>query len=218
MQTVIVKKNDACPLTIQQSNWWQMKNNVPEATTPVIASISHIARSQPPDLHNAKSLGDLCLEIAEFAKDRDYRTLDFLMRMAAAEAYDQTSDPLTDCPGKGELIGMWDWDVTNNKAYIDPPGAKLFGVNPKAAVTGLPLEDYIAAIHPDDVSSFSNALYQTASEGGCFKSTYRIINNERIIWVFARGSCFVGPGKTPVRFPGALFNVTASITSGEMPP
>lgn len=43
----------------------------------------------------AKPLGDLCLEIAEFAKDRDYPTLDYLMRMAAEEAYSLTSEPLS---------------------------------------------------------------------------------------------------------------------------
>ena len=170
---------------------------------------------RPPDTGIAKPLGDLCLEIAEFAKDRDYRTLDYLMRMAAAEAYDQTSEPLrTSCPGKGELVGMWDWDVTNNKTYVDPPAARLFDVNPKASVTGLPLEDYIKAIHPDDVAAFSAAVYQAAHDGGCFKSTYRIINNGHIIWVYAKGSCFVGPGKIAVRFPGALFDITAVMTDG----
>lgn len=191
-----------------------MKKILSETTGPASHFIPHPARPRPPDPKKAKPLGDLCLEIAEFAKDRDYRTLDYLMRMAAAEAYDQTSESFEpDSSGKGELIGMWDWDVTNNKAYVDPPAAKLFDVNPKASVTDLPLEEYIKAIHPDDVASFSTAVYQVAHEGGCFKSTYRVIHNGRIIWVFARGSCFVGAEKTPVRFPGALFDVTASMTS-----
>lgn len=190
-----------------------MKKHISEATfhTPHFPQI----RPRPPHNHKPKPLGDLCLEIAQFAKDRDYRTLDYLMRMAAAEAYDQTSDPLNaDMSGQGELIGMWDWDVTNNKAYVDPPAARLFDVNAKASVTGLPLEEYIKAIHPEDVASFKSGVYQIAHDGGCFKSTYRVINNGRVIWVYARGSCFVGPGKMPVRFPGALFDITPSMTSG----
>lgn len=190
-----------------------MKERIFEATTsPASASRSDRARPHPPDTGHVKPLGDLCLEIAEFAKDRDYRTLDYLMRMAAAEAYDQTPASLYPSPpDKTQLVGMWDWDVSNNRAYIDPPGARLFDVDPKASVTGLPLEDYIQAIHPDDVASFSNAVYFTAREGGCFKSTYRIVNQGRIIWVYAKGSCFVGPGKIPVRFPGALFDITAAM-------
>lgn len=165
------------------------------------------------EINHAKSVGDLCLEIAEFAKDRDYRTLDFLMRMAAEEAYDQISETLPSFgPSKGELIGMWDWDVSNNVTYVDPPAAKLFDVNPKASTRGLPLGDYIKAIHPDDVKPFTDSVYAIASTGGCFHSTYRVINNGRIIWVYAKGSCFIGPGKTPMRFPGALFDVTASMT------
>ena len=157
-----------------------------------------------------KPLGDLCLEIAEFAKDRDYRTLDYLMRMAAAEAYEETCDTLL--TGKSELTGMWDWDVTNNLAYVDPPGARLFDLDPKTSARGRPLEDYIKAIHPDDMKPFSEKVHRVAREGGCFEATYRVINNSRIIWVYARGSCFMGSGKVPVRFPGALFDVTASMT------
>lgn len=167
------------------------------------------------DARKVKPLGDLCLEIAEFAKDRDYRTLDYLMRMAAAEAYDQTADSFYQFhSGKDELVGMWDWDVSNNRVYIDPPGATLFNVDTKAAGTGVALEEYTKSIHPDDVAHVSKAIYATAEGGGCFKATYRIINNGRIVWVFARGSCFVGAEKTPVRFPGALFDVTASMTNG----
>ncbi len=164
---------------------------------------------------NGKPVGDLCLEIAEFAKDRDLRTLDYLLRMAAEEAYNKTSETLnTDPPSrKGQLIGLWDWDVTSNLSYVDPPAAKVFDVDPKASVRGLPIESYIKAVHPDDVKPFSEALYRVAREGGCFETTYRIINNDRVIWVYAKGSCFVGPGKIPVRFPGALFDVTASMTS-----
>lgn len=158
-------------------------------------------------------IGDLCLEIAAFAKDRDYRTLDYLMRMAAAEAYEQTSDMLHFSPPcKNELIGLWEWDVSHNLTYVDPPAAKLFDVDPTASVKGLPVEDYIKAIHPDDIKPFTETLYQVAREGGCLNTTYRVIKNGRIVWIYARGSCFTDSGKTPVRFPGALFDVTASMT------
>lgn len=170
--------------------------------------------TSPPRQKKSKPVGDICLEIAEFAKDRDRRTLDFLLRMAAEEAYDHSSDMLyAHSIGKNELIGMWDWDVSHNLAYVDAPAAKLFDVSSSASVRGLPVEDYIKAIHPDDVKPFSDALYRTAREGGCFETTYRVINHGRIVWVFARGSCFVGPGKIPVRFPGALFDITDSMTA-----
>jgi PAS domain-containing protein len=196
-----------------------MKRKFHGATQPNQIALSRIASDPVASVsrsenRNGKPIGDLCLEIAEFAKDRDYRTLDYLLRMAAAEAYDQTSEILHPYrPGKNEFVGLWDWDVSQNLSYVDPPAAKLFDVNPKASVRGLPVEEYIKAIHPDDVKPFTEALYRVASEGGCFKATYRVINNDRIIWVYAKGSCFVGPGKTPVRFPGALFDVTASMTN-----
>jgi PAS domain-containing protein len=171
---------------------------------------SNLALTQRSESKRTKPLGDLCLEIAEFAKDRDYRTLDHLLRMAAAEAYEQTSSALP-LSGKNELIGFWEWDVSNNLTYVDPPAARMFDINPKASVRGLPVEAYIKAIHPDDVASFTRELYRVVKEGGCYKATYRVISNGTVSWIFAKGSCFVGPGKVPVRFPGALFDVTASM-------
>jgi len=191
-----------------------MKKQFSEATHLTQHFLPPFLSSPQSESGKGKPLGDLCLEIAEFAKDRDHRTLDYLMRLAAEEAYDQTSDLFGIAnPGKGELVGFWEWDVSHNKAYVDPPGAALFNVNPKASVTGLPLEEFIKSIHPEDAASFSNAIYQTARDGGCFKTTCRIVNNGRIVWVYTKGSCFVGPGKTPVRFPGALFDITASMTN-----
>lgn len=195
-----------------------MKKKLRGSTQPNQIGLSRIAlnpfdsvRRSPS--HSSKPVGDLCLEIAEFAKNRDYRTLDYLMRMAASEAYDRTSDPLhPPDPGNSEPVGMWDWDVSNNLVYVDPPGARLFNVDPRASTRGLPLKDYVKAIHPDDVKPFFDKVCRVASEGGCFKAMYRILNDNRIIWVYARGSCFTGPGKVPVRFPGALFDVTASMT------
>lgn len=174
-------------------------------------SSSNFASTHRSTSKRTKPLGDLCLEIAEFAKDRDYRTLDHLLRMAAAEAYEQTSEALP-FSGKNELIGFWDWDVSRNLTYVDPLAARLFDVDPKASIKGLPVEAYIKAIHPDDIKSFTSELYRTAQEGGCLKTTYRVISNDTVSWVYAKGSCFVGPGKIPVRFPGALFDITDAMT------
>lgn len=195
------------PLTTPTRQRWQMGRRLTGAIPDSFfdpARFSTSAREKP--------LGDLCLEIAEFAKDRDYRTLDYLMRMAAAEAYDRSSDTLLmNDLDKAELIGFWEWDVSTNLAYADPSTAKLFDVDPKISARGIPVEDYFDAIHPDDVKCLTEALYRATKEGGCFNTTYRIINNDRLVWVYARGSCFVDREKTPVRFPGALFDITASM-------
>jgi PAS domain-containing protein len=202
------------PLTYQPSNGDEMKKQLSKTKQSYCDSFSHAASTRRSEIKTNKPVGDLCLEIAEFAKSRDYRTLDYLLRMAAVEAYDQTSDPLhSDHPGNNELIGFWDWDVSHNLAYVDPPAAKLFDVRSRASTKGLPLEEYIKAIHPDDVERFTQTLYRVATEGGHLNITYRVINNDSIVWLYAKGSCFIDPGKTPVRFPGALFDITESMTS-----
>jgi PAS domain-containing protein len=153
---------------------------------------SHRAFRQQGNFRKFKPIGDLCLEIAEFAKERDYRTLDYLLKMAATEAYETSEVMSFDQPGHSEMVGLWDWDVSNNLAYVDAPSAKLFNVAPKASSRGLPLESYLEAIHPDDVKSFSDAVYRVASEGGCLETIYRIISSDDAWRQFIASSVVTG--------------------------
>ncbi len=70
------------------------------------------------------------------------------VNMAAAEAYECSTDtvPTPAMGAKRELIGLWDWDVPNNKAYVDPPSATLFGIEHERAVRGLEVEKYTLMI------------------------------------------------------------------------
>lgn len=159
-----------------------------------------------PQLFKSKPVGDVCLGIAKFAEDRDCRTLEYLMKLAATEAYEYLDEPI-DVSAQTQSFGVWDWDISSNLVYADSTTARLFGVDPEKSKKGLDLRHFEASIHPDDMPKYSSALLTVAAKGGTFEARYRIIAGGNAVWVHAKGACFLSEGKTPTRFPGALMSM-----------
>lgn len=165
-----------------------------------------IARGIHPRIFGSRPVGDICLDIAKFAEDRDCRTLEYLLKLAAAEAYECLDEPV-DPPVQLKSFGMWDWDVSSNLVYADTTTARLFGVDPEKSRVGLDLRNFEANIFPDDVPEYSSALYAAATNGGDFEVRYRLITGGKLVWVYAKGSCLLSKGNIPTRFPGALIEI-----------
>lgn len=162
-----------------------------------------------------KPLADVCLDIASFAQERKHEFLSYILRLAAAEAYKSTApDETFELPAGRKLMsreliaGVWDWDISNDRNYLDATSANFFGVDPAQAARGLPNMHYLAAVHPDDVGMLQAAVAQSMRKGGLFEAEYRLIRNDRVLWVYARGSCTLDSSGRPVRLPGAIIDIT----------
>jgi PAS domain-containing protein len=162
-----------------------------------------------------RPLGDVCLDIASFARERKHEFLSYILRLAAAEAYKSTADDdvfalsMVRRPAARELIaGMWDWDIRNDRNHLDADAAKFFGIDPVSAARGLPNSAYLNAVHPDDQIRLRAAVKSAMRRGGAFECEYRVIKADRIHWVLARGSCTLDRRGRPVRLPGALIDIT----------
>ncbi len=162
-----------------------------------------------------RPLGDVCLDIASFARERKHEFLSYILRLAAAEAYKSTAEedafelPMTRKFAARELIaGIWDWDISNDRGHLDAGAANFFSVDPERAARGLPYENYLNAVHPDDIARLRAAVASSMRLGGIFEGEYRLIRNDRIHWVLARGSCTLDRHGRPVRLPGALIDIT----------
>ncbi|OJW60287.1 MAG: hypothetical protein BGO65_06140 [Afipia sp. 64-13] len=134
------------------------------------------------------------------------------MKVAAAEAYECLDAPI-DTSFQVKSFGMWDWDVSSNLAYVDPTTAGLFGIDPQLGAQGLDLGEFIGNIHPDDVAGFCAALRAVTLHGGNFETRYRVVANDDVRWVYAKGACFMSKG-TPTRFPGTLVDVSDMMLPG----
>lgn len=162
-----------------------------------------------------RPLGDVCLDIASFARERKHEFLSYILRLAAAEAYKSTAEedafelPMVRKFAARELIaGIWDWDITNDRNHLDAGAADLFGVDPERAARGLPNVNYFGAIHPDDIAHLQAAVAASMRRGGIFECEYRLIRNDRVHWIMARGNCTLDRHGRPVRLPGALIDIT----------
>ncbi|MGM4893823.1 PAS domain-containing protein [Tardiphaga sp. 839_C3_N1_4] len=162
-----------------------------------------------------RPLGDVCLDIASFARERKHEFLSYILRLAAAEAYKTTAEddafemPMPRRLAARELIvGFWDWDISNDRNYLDAEAARFFNVDPDKAARGLPNTACLAAIHPDDVARVRAAVAAAMRSGGVFECEYRLVRNDRVRWILARGSCTLDGHGRPVRLPGAIIDIT----------
>jgi PAS domain S-box-containing protein len=154
-----------------------------------------------------RRLADICRDLAETAHASRQEALAQLLRMAALQA--ATADLHCDDPValKDSLVGVWDWDVANDRVYTDGRFAAMFGVHADEAASGMPLHVWLDAIHPDDVASVSDGI-EEALRGRVFSKEYRVICNGETHWVYARGKCTIDKTGKVVRFPGAIVDIT----------
>ncbi|MBB3896694.1 PAS domain S-box protein [Roseococcus suduntuyensis] len=109
-------------------------------------------------------------------------------------------------------IGTWDWDVPNGGMIADAGYASLFGVPPARAAEGVPVEEFLAGIHPDDQARVHALLDEAIrpNSHGDYAAEHRVVDAQgRIRWVVARGRCYHDLSGKPARFPGVVIDITA---------
>ena len=106
-------------------------------------------------------------------------------------------------------VGIWDWDVVEDRFYSDRKFALLYGVDPNLAAQGTPLSAFLNNIHPDDVDRIRHAIQSTVDEGKQYCEEYRLIQtNGSIRWVLAQGYALCSAEGKAVRFPGVTTDIT----------
>lgn len=107
------------------------------------------------------------------------------------------------------LVGTWLWDIPNNQLFADKSLASMFGVSSDQAASGLPLETFTNAIHPEDKQRILKNIESTVASRGRFEQEYRVIDaDNRIRWVIARGQIESNKDGTPVAFPGVIVDIS----------
>ena len=107
------------------------------------------------------------------------------------------------------VIGVWDWHIPTDRVFADERFARLYNVDPAAAAVGAPIATFVAAIHPQDRDRVGGAIQATVKTGDNFHSEYRLIQSDGSIrWVLARGYCLRDGDNQPLRFPGAVIDIT----------
>jgi two-component sensor histidine kinase len=81
-------------------------------------------------------------------------------------------------------VALWTWNVDSDELTMDDRAFDLWGVARSSSVT---FEDLSAHIHPADLERVRNAFSATRAIVGPYEVDFRIIVEDEIRWVSARG-------------------------------
>ncbi|GAA4419629.1 PAS domain-containing sensor histidine kinase [Nibrella viscosa] len=105
------------------------------------------------------------------------------------------------------LVSTWFWDINQDKVYGDQNLARLFGVEVEQAAHGLPLDNFVNAIHPDDRARVMQLIEQAVANQAEYEAEYRVINAAgKMQWVIARGR--VDYEEQTASFSGVIVDIT----------
>ena len=66
------------------------------------------------------------------------------------------------------------------------------------------INDYLKAVHPDDIQRLVDAIMNALKHGGPLEIRYRIVGSGRVRHVLARGTCTLDKSGRALRFPGLM--------------
>lgn len=114
-------------------------------------------------------------------------------------------------------VGTWESDTTCDRTVADATTAALFGVDPEAAASGLPLSTFTRSIHPSDLPDFENKVRGVRERGGLFVIEYRTHPAPTDVrWVLARGRYDWDPHAGGMIGRGIVIDITDSKTDGQV--
>lgn len=104
--------------------------------------------------------------------------------------------------------GIWAWYADSDRVFADAVTARLFGVEPEQALTGIPLTTMNKAVHPGDVMRIERAITKS-QEGKPVRVRYRLRHEsygEKT--VISAWQTFMSQAGSPMLSPGLVFDVT----------
>lgn len=108
----------------------------------------------------------------------------------------------------GAIIGTWFWDVSRDRFIADEQFAASFGLDPGQCRAGLPLDQVMLSIHPEDTERVAAAIRNTLKSGGAYRCDYRVLPVGGVYrWVEARGAVELDASGAALRFPGVLVDI-----------
>jgi len=108
----------------------------------------------------------------------------------------------------GAIIGTWFWDLPTDQFTVDAAFAQSFGLDPALGHSGIPLEQIIATVHPDDREALVAAIDEVIARSGAYAHQYRVRRTDgRYYWIEANGRVDHAADGTPASFPGVLIDV-----------
>lgn len=108
----------------------------------------------------------------------------------------------------GAIIGTWVFEIPADRFVADVGFARSFGIDARRCRDGLPFEQVLESIHPEDVGRVQQAITEAMARGGAYRSAYRVRRSDgQYHWVEAVGRVDLAADGTALRFPGVLLDI-----------
>ena len=142
---------------------------------------------------------------------RDTHTIDstggFQQIRDALDALQRSEERLTHALNAGG-IGLFDWDIQNDRAVCTDRYFEIFGFPPRDTMVSE--AEWLARVHPDDRDRAQKEVRQTLGGRAPYDTEYRIVQaNGEVRWVSSKARVFFDAGEeVPVRMIGAVEDIT----------
>lgn len=104
-------------------------------------------------------------------------------------------------------MGVWRWDIINNKRTFDDQVCSLLGLNPKTFKGSS--KEFFGVIHPDDRDTLKKMQAETINNNAPYHPEYRVLLPDNSIrFVSARGALRKDENGIPIRLDGTLWDST----------
>jgi len=101
--------------------------------------------------------------------------------------------------------GLFTWDMNADLVYADGALADLFGLDPKEAERGLPVQTYLDRVHPDDVATLAKQISDAIVAQHPTVQNYRSQKSDgSYVKVSAFGRCFRDREDNPIYYAGVV--------------
>jgi len=104
-------------------------------------------------------------------------------------------------------MGVWSWDIHENKRYFDHKVCYLLGID-QAKFTGT-ADDFFNVVHPDDREMLKSALTRTIEQDVPYETEYRAVwPDGSVHYIIARAKLFRDETGQPLRVNGLAWDIT----------
>jgi len=113
-----------------------------------------------------------------------------------------------------EETGIFTWNLERNILFADAAVAALFGLPSEATTRGLPLEAYLARVHPVDRGPMARVISEAIIAEVPQRDTYRVQRADGVYAMVAVfGRAFRDEDDSPVLYSGIIVAVPESNNS-----
>ncbi|MDD5187107.1 MAG: PAS domain S-box protein, partial [Methanoregula sp.] len=148
----------------------------------------------------------LSIDVIPGTKKSIASLLDITDRKRAEDAVRESEERL-DLALRSAEMGVWHWDILQNKRTFDLQTCRLLGIDPGTFLGSA--EEFYAVVHPDDRERLKEALARTVDQDLLYEPSYRVILADGSVrFVTARGRLVRDAQGRPTRINGIVWDIT----------